>query len=178
MMKTYQERANAWIEEGNTAREEGRRDAAIHAYREAIELVPAYGTLHMAIAALLLDAGRPAEAADAFRSAAAFAPEHVDAWTGLGKCELMRDHHEEALAAFETAREVDPQNPDACYYSALLLGMRGEIKEAEKRLYTALMQRPAWETQARREASLKPVFESSRRLTALGRPKKWWEFWK
>ena len=176
MMKSYQDRAAAFIQQGDVARERGRTDEAIRAYREAIDLVPAYGTLHLTIADLLLQTGRFFEAAAAYQDAAGYSPENDRAWTGLGLCRLRLENHADALDAFRSALAANPQNPEANYYCALLLGMQGELKEAEDKLLQALRQRPDWEVQARREASLKPVFDSSKRFESLGRPRKWWEF--
>lgn len=177
-MKTHQERANALVQQANHARENGRLDEAIRAYREAIALVPAYGTFNLHIAEMLLEANRLQEAADAYRQVAYADPELETAWVGLGKCLLVLENHEDALEAFQSALDTHSNNADANYYSAILLGMDGEFKEAANRLLKALNQRPGWEAQARREAALKPVFEHSRRLSAFGQAKKWWEVWK
>jgi len=177
-MKSHQERANALVHQANISREKGRIDEAIRTYREAIALVPAYASFHLVIADMLFEAKRYPEAADAYRETIQAVPNHAQAWVGLGQCSLLTDHHDEAGEAFRHALAADQANPEANYYLALLLGMRGEFKEAESLLLTALTLRPAWETQARREASLKPVFENSRRLSRLGTDKKWWEVWK
>lgn len=177
-MKSHQERANTLIHQANAFRENGRIEDAIRTYREAIALVPAYGSFRLVIADMLFKANRYPEAADAFRETILSVPDHAQAWVGLGQCLLLLDHHEEALDAFQNALAADPDGPEANYYLAVLLGMRGEFKEAETLLFKALTLRPSWEPQARREASLKPLFDNSRRLTRIGQEKKWWEVWK
>ncbi len=177
-MKSYQDRANTFILQANAAKENGQLNEAIRAYKEAMALVPAYKTFNLVIADMLLGARRYSEAADAYLEALGGAPDHEPAWIGLGKCQLLLDDHEQATESFRAALKLNSTNPDASYYLALLSGMRGELKEAETLLLKALKQRPGWEEQARREASLKPVFENSRRLANLGRDKRWWEIWK
>ena len=177
-MKSHQERASALIHQAGAYRANGRIEDAIRTYREAIALVPAYSSFILSIAEMLFEAKRYTEAAGAYREMLQTAPDHARAWAGLGQCLLLQDNHDEAIDAFRSALAADQGSPEANYYLALLLGMRGDFKEAETRLFDALKQRPAWETQARREASLKPVFDNSRRLSRLNQDKKWWEVWK
>ena len=177
-MKTHQDRANNLILQANAARENGMLDDAIQAYREAMKLVPAYTSFNLLIGDMLLGEKRYREAADAYRQTVLEIPEHDQAWVGLGQCRLLLEEHDEAIEAFRSGLAANKVNPDAHYYLALLLSMREETKEAETHLLSALQLRPAWEEQARQEASLNAVFENSRRLANLRREKKWWEVWK
>lgn len=177
-MKTHQDRANNLILKANAAKENGMLDDAIRSYREAMKLVPAYSTFNVVIGDMLQAENRHRDAADAYLRTVLDTPDHDQAWVGLGQCRLLLDEHEEAIEAFRSALAANPSNPDAHYYLALLLSIIDDIKGAETHLLSALKQRPAWEDQARQEASLKPVFENSRRLANLNREKKWWEVWK
>lgn len=177
-MKTYQERANELIQLGNSAHSNGRVDEAIRAYRSAIDLVPAYGSLHLLIADLLFEAGLREEAEAEYRESVAFEPEHDQAWAGLGRCQLLNNDLDGAAISIQTALAANPHNPEASYYGALLSARNGDSRAALDRLLSALDARPEWEAQAREEALLAPLFESSRRLKNLAATKRWWEFWK
>lgn len=175
-MKTFQERANQLVQQGNAARSRGQVEAAVQAYREAIALVPAYASLNLVIGDMQAEAQRYPEAADAYRSVVAYHPDHDEAWTGLGRCLLLLDELDQAAAAFEAALAANPANVEANYYGALLAARAGDPRTAEERLVLALTQRRDWETRARAEPLLAPLFESSRKLASLGRTKRWWEF--
>ena len=178
MIKSFQERANTLVQEANTAKNQGRIHDAIRAYREAIELVPAYASLNLVIGDMLFESGDYAGAAEAFQAVVAFDPEHDQAWASLGQCRLLRDDFEGAAEAFAAAQQANPDNVEANYYGAILDAHRGETRRAADKLYQALRLRPSWTDQAQTEALLAPLFESSRKLAVLGREKKWWEIWK
>jgi tetratricopeptide (TPR) repeat protein len=177
-MKTFQERANQFIQQGNTARAQGQTEAAIRAYQEAIELVPAYASLHLVIGDLRFEEKNYAGAADAYEQAVAFDPEHDQAWAGVGQCRLMLDDLGGAAEAFEAALAAQGDNIEANYYGAILAAKAGDTRTAADRLLLALTRRPAWEERAREEPLLGPLFESSRKLANIGKEKRWWEFWK
>lgn len=177
-MKTFQERANELIQKGNSAHAQGQTETAIQAYREAIELVPAYASLHLVIGDLRFDEGRYDEAADSFEALVAFDPDHDQAWASLGQCRLMRDDLDGAGEAFDAALAARSDNVEANYYGAILAARAGDQRSAANRLFLALTQRPAWEARAREEPLLEPLFETSRKLARLGREKRWWEIWK
>jgi tetratricopeptide (TPR) repeat protein len=177
-MSSHQDRANTLIRQANEARENGQIDEAIRSYKDAIALVPAYSSFNLIIADMLLEMRRYGEAIETYKQTLADHPDHEQAWVGLGKCLLLLEDHEAATTTFQSALDANKNNAEASYYMALLLGLQGNFKDAESLLYIALKHNPGWEAQARKEASLKPVFESSRRLNNIAREKKWWEVWK
>jgi tetratricopeptide (TPR) repeat protein len=177
-VKTFQERANEFVQKGNAARSRGQVDAAIRAYREAIELVPAYASLNLVVGDMRFETGGYGEAAEAYQQVVAFDPGHDQAWAGLGQSFLLLDDFERAADAFESALAANPSNVEANYYGSLLAARAGDPRSAADRLYLALSQRPLWEARAREEPLLAPLFETSRRLANLGRTKRWWEIWK
>ena len=61
----------------------------------------------------LLKAGRPAEAADAYRRALAGAPAYRQAWSGLGVAELRRGDFAAAERAFAEVERLDPASAPA-----------------------------------------------------------------
>ena len=177
-MKSFQERANTLVQEANTAKNQGRTHEAIKAYREAIELVPAYASLNLVVGDMLFENGDYEEAAAAFQAVVAFDQDHDQAWASLGQCQLLSEELEAARDSFAAALQANPDNVEANYYDALLEARRGETRSAADKLYRALRLRPSWTDQARAEPLLAPLFESSRKLAGLGREKKWWEVWK
>ncbi|HUF37360.1 MAG TPA: tetratricopeptide repeat protein [Anaerolineales bacterium] len=177
-LKSFQERANLLVQQGNAARANGQTDAAFRAYREAIELVPAYASLHLVIGEMHFEAQRYAEAAEAFEAVVAYDSGHDRAWASLGQCRLLLDDLEGAATAFDTALAAQHENIEANYYGAMLAAKAGDTRTAADRLHRALLLRPAWQPQAREDPLLGPLFESSRKLAGLGREKRWWELWR
>ncbi|GAB4580426.1 MAG: hypothetical protein Fur0022_31670 [Anaerolineales bacterium] len=170
-MKTNQARAHTLITQADDLRQRGKLDEAIAAYREAIRLVPAFGTLNLMIGEMLFTLQRPAEAAEAYHALLALAPNHEQAWERLGECQLLLGQLEEAFVSFEKALAFAPQNVEANYYLALLYARRGETQKATACLRQALRLRPQWETQARNDKHLGP-------LVGDALAKKPWTFWK
>lgn len=177
-MKSFQEQANDLVQRGNAAKAQGRNQEAIAAYREAIERVPAYASLNLVVGDMLFENGEHAEAAEAFQAVVDFDPGHDQGWASLGQCQLLQDDLEAAGESFAAALQANPDNVEANYYGAMLDARSGDTKTAADKLHRALSQRPAWTEQAKAEALLAPLFESSRKLAGLGMEKKWWQIWK
>ena len=171
-MKTNQARAHALITQADDLRERGKLDEAIAAYREAIRLVPAFGTLNLVVGDMLFKLQHPAEAADAYRAVLDIAPEHNQAWSSLGQCQLLLGHYEDAFVSLERAIEITPNDVEANYYLAILYMRRDEQKKAASCLRRALQLRPQWEAQGRNDKILSPLVDDA--LLA----KKSWQFWK
>jgi tetratricopeptide (TPR) repeat protein len=171
-MKTNQARAHTLITQADDFREQGKLAEAIAAYREAIRLVPAFGTLNLVVGDMLLQLQHPAEAAEAYRAVLDVVPEHEQAWSRLGKCQLQLGQYEEAFASLEKASELDPNDVEANYYLAILYVRRGEQKKAVGCLHQALQLRPQWETQARNDKLLGPLVDEAQSA------RKSWQFWK
>lgn len=171
-MKTNQSRAHALITQADELRQRGKLDEAIAAYREAIRLVPAFGTLNLVIGDMLLQCQRPAEAAEAFQMLLDLAPNQEQGWSRLGKCQLLLGQPDEAAVSFEKALAAQPNDVDANYYLAILYARRGAQKKAVPCLRRALELRPQWEAQARQDKYLSPWVDEA--LPA----KKGWAFWK
>lgn len=169
-MKTNQARAHALITQADDLRQRGKLDEAITLYRDAIRLVPAFGTLHLIVGDMLFQLQRPAEAADAYRALLDLAPEQ-DAWSRLGQAQLLLGQHADALVSLEQAVQINANDVEANYYLAILYARQNDPKKAVKHLHQALHLRPQWETQARNDKILSPLVD-----TALH--KKSWLFWK
>ena len=169
-MKTNQARAHTLITRADDLRERGRLDEAITAYREAIRLVPAFGTLHLVIGDLLFKLQRPAEAAEAYQAMLEMVPDHEQAWSSLGQCQLLLGQYETAFTSLEKALSLNANDGEAIYYLALL-SARTQSKKAVPYLKKALQLRPQWETQARNDKLLAPLVDEALK-------KKGWQFWK
>ncbi len=169
-MKTNQARAHALITQADDLRQRGKFDDAIGLYREAIRLVPAFGTLNLVVGDLLFKLQRPAEAADAYRALLELAPDPA-AWSRLGQCQLLLGQTADALGSLEQAVQLNANDVEANYYLAILTMRQNQQKKAVEYLHKALHLRPQWETQARNDKILSPLVD-----TALH--KKGWQFWK
>lgn len=171
-MKTNQARAHTLITQADDLRQRGKIDEAIAAYREAIRLVPAFGTLNLVVGDLLFQRQRPAEAAEAYQAVLDITPEHEQAWSSLGQCQLLLSQREEAMISLQKAYALNPKEVEANYYLAMLYAHRGEQKKAREHLRRALQLRPAWEAQAREDRLLRGMVD------AVISKKKGWMFWK
>ena len=100
-MKTNQARAHALITQADDLRQRGKLSDAIAAYREAIRLVPAFGTLNLVVGDMLLQTQRPAEAAEAFQTVLDLMPNHEQAWSRLGQCQLLLGQPEAGFSSGE-----------------------------------------------------------------------------
>jgi tetratricopeptide (TPR) repeat protein len=177
-VKSQQEKANELIARGNDLRERGSLDQAIDAYREAIRLVPAYGSLNLVLGDMLFQRQRYDEAGKAYQATLEFMPNHDQAWARLGQCQLLLEDHESALESFNKALEANSRNGEASYYGAMLYVLNGDRKKAATYLATAVREKPSWEQTAREDPLLRGLFDESRSLANLGRGRPWWQFWK
>ena len=175
-MRTQQEKANAILARAEEHRRRGSLDLAIDAYREAIRLVPAYGSLNRHLGDLLFEKKAYTEAAEAYSLALEFIPADPQALTALGRCRLLLGEHAQALEFFDRVLETDPESPEANYYGALLYAREKETRKASRLLQTALRRKPEWAEHAAREPLLQPLLgEAALDSDENGRP--WWKFW-
>jgi protein O-GlcNAc transferase len=171
-MKTNQSRAHALITQADDLHQRGKLDEAITTYREAIRLVPAFGTLNLVIGDMLFKLQRPAEAAETYRAVLDIVPEHDQAWSRLGKCQLSLGQYSDALTSLEKALMHNTNDVEANYYLAMLYARQNEPKKAVGCLHRALHLRPQWEDQARNDKILSPLVDEAVLV------KKSWQFWK
>lgn len=73
------------IARGNVLRNQGELEAAVEAYREAVEMAPSRAEAHERLGETLFDLGRLDEARDAWTRAAEIAPRSPDGHMGLAK---------------------------------------------------------------------------------------------
>jgi tetratricopeptide (TPR) repeat protein len=120
--------ARSWFEEA-AALEESDVDAAIRAYRHAIEADPAFVDAHVNLGRCLHDRGDVALAERVYRAAAAFSN---DAVLLYNLAVLLDEQHRgrEALEAYEAAIASDPGFADAHYNLGLLYESLGRAQDA------------------------------------------------
>lgn len=101
------------------------------------------------------EAGNAAEAAAAYRKAAAIEPGNAENWSSLGEAlqTASRTVVPEAEAAFRKAIELDPRDPRARYFLAVQKDLRGDAKGAVEDWLALLRDTPPgapWEADLRR----------------------------
>ena len=93
----------------------GRFDAAVVAYRRALQMAPRNAEILHNLGVSLAAAKRPDEAAALFTEAASLAPDSPAPWLALGHLEFGRDRLDRAEAAFSAAARVAPSSVEALY---------------------------------------------------------------
>ncbi|MCG6926298.1 MAG: tetratricopeptide repeat protein, partial [Acidobacteria bacterium] len=111
-------------------RDEERFDEAIGLYEQALEQKPAWLEGRWALATLLYDTDRFAEASEHFARVVEAHPDNGLALALLGLCSAQTGDHDDALAALMQARSLGIPNEEvasvADYQAALLLNKAGD----------------------------------------------------
>ena len=105
--------AYVWDELGNIYFSTGAHDEAIDAYNKAIELTPEFGWPYSNLALVYMHQGRYAEAVPLYqRSIELFSSDKDKAisWNRLGNAYRRLNDYENAIAAYQRADEIDPDN--------------------------------------------------------------------
>ena len=110
---------------GLALQKEGKLQAALERYREALNLDQAYAPTHAALASLYHDLGQDDQALQELERAAELDPSNGYIHAQLGQFYLHRERYEEAVAALERATGALPEDAEvhsllgaACYYRA------------------------------------------------------------
>lgn len=125
--------AQELYEEG-CALEDVDAEAAVAAYRSAIDRDPFHADAHVNLGRLLHDRGDPFAALAHYRAAHAARPNDGTAAFNLGVALEDLDRVSEAIEAYERALGLDPQNADAHYNVARLLEQSGKPEAAIRHL--------------------------------------------
>ncbi len=102
-----------WNEKGNIHFQNREYDKAISAYNKAIELNKSFGWPYNNLAHTYLAMNKFAEASLLYEKSASLLEkdeEKAAAWNSLGNIYRHLDEYEKALAAYQKADELDPQN--------------------------------------------------------------------
>ena len=97
----------------NALVQQGRLDAAVGRYREALRLRPGFLEAQYGLAAALRHLGRHDEATAAFEAAMRLAPDSARGWYLLANAFRDADRNREALDCLRRALALDPEYADA-----------------------------------------------------------------
>lgn len=122
------------------------------------------------------ESGNAAEAASAYRKAAAIEPDNAENWSSLGEAlqSASRTAVPEAAAAFRKALELDPSDPRARYFLAVQKDLGGDAKGAVEDWLALLGDTPPgapWEADLRRtieQSAAKNRIDVAGRMPAQG----------
>jgi tetratricopeptide (TPR) repeat protein len=120
-----------------SAREAGRYEEAIAAYRQALDLKSEWPEGRWFYAVSLYEAKRFADAAKAFEAVTEASPETGAAWILRGLCEFQLEQYKPSLEHLTRGRELkanDELLSTASYYLALLMNHYGEFEAATQLL--------------------------------------------
>ncbi len=90
----------------------GQSQAALQAYRTAVEAWPRHVTAWLALGNSAYGTGDWSEAAEAFRKATVLEPGDTAAWNNLAYALMADGQREQALAALQKALELSPEDPN------------------------------------------------------------------
>lgn len=115
----------------------GALDAAVEAYRAALDARPGFGTASNNLILALVAAGRGAEAVQRARALVAAAPDDADRLFTLGLAQ-SEQNVADAIASFRRVLEIAPRHALARYNLALVLRRADRLPEAIEELDRAL----------------------------------------
>jgi FkbM family methyltransferase len=111
-------------------------------YLEALRAEPANAQAWYLLGVLRVGAGRPAEAAEALRTAVLHDPRHDGAHTHLGIALAAQGQHAEAADSFRRSLALRPDSAEARHNLGLALRGLGRLEEADVEIAEALRLRP------------------------------------
>ena len=119
-----------------------RKGESLTAATRAVEIDPTSFAARCTLAGLLNDAGRHAEALPHALEAVRRAPQSIEAWVNSGLASFGLRNYEDALAAFDRALGLRPDDPTVMHYRETALHYMQRRGEAEECFRQALSQRP------------------------------------
>ncbi len=117
---------------------EGRTDAAVSCFEQALALKPDHPSALANLANARLAHGRPADALALFRRVTELAPADAKAWSDLGQALETTGSPAEAATHYRRALELDPKLAEAHFLLARRLLAEGRPAEAGPHLERAL----------------------------------------
>jgi tetratricopeptide (TPR) repeat protein len=123
---------------GTLAAREGRYEAAVAAFRDAITLAPDFPWAYEGLGDALAHLNRPEAAATAYRRALELNPHFARFHAGLGHALVEQERWEEAAAVYGRALEIDPSQHEAAHGLARALIHLARGAEAIRWLRRAL----------------------------------------
>lgn len=131
------------------------------AFRHALGLGAAGGSLYMRLGLALASQRKLPEAVNALRTAAERAPADSDAHLNLGNALAEQGHAEEALACYRKVLELRPDHVDARFNTGTLYRRLGRLEDAASAFKSALAVAPDY---ADAHHGLGAVYEQQGRL--------------
>jgi tetratricopeptide (TPR) repeat protein len=127
---------------GNVLKAKGQTEAALAAYRRAVEMRPDLTQPAYNLGVLLQEMGRGEEAAAAFQKVLEIDPEYVQAYNNLGNLYRSFGDVGKAIASFRKAAEIDPTFAEAYNNLGNIHKDRGETEKAVAYYEKAAKARP------------------------------------
>jgi tetratricopeptide (TPR) repeat protein len=124
---------------GNASDELGRNEAALEAFRQALEIDPSSAAAWNNVGVICARIGRLEEAQQALEEARSHEPENADILVTLGSLALKRGDPGTALEALGAALDLESGHPLAHANRALTYAVFGRIEEAEESLRLAAL---------------------------------------
>lgn len=108
----------------------GQKEAAVAAWKEALELNPRDERGLLSLGLALASAGRPLEAAAEYRKILDVDPRYVDAYNSLGLALTAAGRPGEAIESYRKALSIDPELDEVRNNLGLALAASGKFDEA------------------------------------------------
>jgi predicted TPR repeat methyltransferase len=108
----------------------GDSDVAVELIHLSNTLNPGQPNYYNNLGNVLVEAGRLAEATEAYEKVVALAPNHADAHNNLGALSKVKGKFAKAAEAYQKAIELNPEHVDAHNNMGKLLSAQGRVKEA------------------------------------------------
>lgn len=122
--------AAGWFNLGSLERDAKQPEAAVAAYRKAIEQRKDYDEAWNNLGLVQLDMEQVEEAIGSFKQAAAIDPTSAAAWGNLGKAHAARNDYAAAATAYEEALKRAPKNRTTRLRLAAAYRKTGRVAEA------------------------------------------------
>lgn len=144
----------------------GLLDEARTQATEGLALDDDVAALHYRLAAVMLDAGQPDDAAAHLKKAAVSMPDRAMLAVLQGRIDASRGRFDEAQAAFGHAMLLEPQRADAYLLAASMYAQVGAQAQALSIIHKALVVDPGWGASHRRLTDYPDVSDGLRRAVS------------
>jgi tetratricopeptide (TPR) repeat protein len=122
--------ADAHFRQGVAFQQQGRLDAAITCYRQAVEARPGFADAHQNLGAVLLQQGRLDDAIACYRRVLSLKPEVAEAHGNLGAALYLQGKAEDASDCLRQAVHLKPDYAEAHNNLGVALQRLGRLDEA------------------------------------------------
>ena len=89
--------------------QQGKLDAALMEFRQAVKLVPTFAEAHLGIGVVLQAEAEHDMAITSFRRAITLDPQNANAYNNLGTALVMQGNYDEAITAYQKAIALNPK---------------------------------------------------------------------